>query len=81
LKTAGYFSSVLAFALILSVAGRPARNHEFRPGGSKAPLKLIGVIAIPGNPLLSSDIACRSKFFITNGKCYLSKLMLDGRSR
>lgn len=57
LKTAGYFSSVLAFVLILSVAGRPAQNHESQRGSTKAPLKLIGVIAIPGNPLLSSDIA------------------------
>src|SRR5438445_12292855 len=57
LKTASYFSSVLAFLLILSVAGRPAQNHESQRGSTKAPLKLIGVIGIPGNPLLSSDIA------------------------
>ena len=60
-KTAGYLSSlmasVLAFLLILSIAGQPAQKHDAHGPNAKAPLKLIGVIAIPGNPLLSSDIA------------------------
>lgn len=57
LKTAGYLSLALGFVLVLSPAGRPAQNRESHVANAKAPLKLIGVIAIPGNPLLSSDIA------------------------
>ena len=56
-KTAGCLLSVLALVLILSVAGHPAQNRESRKANPKAPLKLAGVIAIPGNPLMSSDIA------------------------
>ena len=60
-RTAGYLSSVLAsvlaFVLILGIAGQPAAKHDTNVPNLKAPLKLIGVIAIPGNPLLSSDIA------------------------
>src|SRR5207248_8118196 len=48
---------LLAPVLALSIAGQPAQNRESREANAKAPLKLIGVIAIPGNPLLSSDIA------------------------
>jgi hypothetical protein len=61
LKAAGYLSfvlaSVLAPVLALSIAGEPPQNRESREANAKAPLELIGVIAIPGNPLLSSDIA------------------------
>jgi hypothetical protein len=61
LKTAGYpsliFASTLAVILGLSIAGQPAQNRGAREANAKAPLQLIGVIAIPGNPLLSSDIA------------------------
>src|SRR5689334_22229235 len=60
-KARGYLSfvlaSVLASILALSIAGEPPQNRESREANAKAPLKLIGVIAIPGNPLLSSDIA------------------------
>ncbi|HYL11515.1 MAG TPA: hypothetical protein VEV41_00635, partial [Terriglobales bacterium] len=56
-KTAGYLSFVLAFVLILGVAGQPAQKHDAHGPNAKAPLKLIGVIGVPGNPILSSDIA------------------------
>jgi hypothetical protein len=60
-KTASYpwliLASILAVILALSIAGQPAQKRASREVNAKAPLKLIGVIAIPGNPLLSSDIA------------------------
>jgi hypothetical protein len=56
-KPASFFPAVLALVLILSVAGHPAQNRSSHGPNAKAPLKLLGVIAIPGNPLLSSDIA------------------------
>src|ERR1700740_1382850 len=56
-KTTACFFLVLALVLTLSIAGHPAQNREARGPDAKAPLKLIGVIAIPGNPIQSSDIA------------------------
>ena len=56
-KTASCLLLVLALVLILSIAGQPAQNRGSHELHAKAPLKLIGVIAIPGNPLVSSDIA------------------------
>ena len=50
-KPASFFPAVLALVLILSVAGHPAQNRSSHGPNAKAPLKLLGVIAIPGNPL------------------------------
>src|SRR4029077_17076376 len=47
----------MVFVVAMTVAGRPAPARSPRDANAKSPLKLIGVIAIPGNPLLSSDIA------------------------
>lgn len=47
---------LLALALTLSVNARQAQNREARERNAKAPIKLAGVIAIPGNPLVTSDI-------------------------
>jgi hypothetical protein len=57
LNTARYVYSALALFVVIGVAGQPPQNRSSRELDAKAPLKLIGVIAIPGNPLLSSDIA------------------------
>ena len=56
-KTAACFFLALALLFTLSIAGQPAQNHQAHGNNSKGPLKLVGVIAIPGNPILSSDIA------------------------
>src|SRR6202049_3701489 len=47
----------LTAVLALRSNARPARETAPHERIAKAPLKLIGVIAIPGNPLVSSDIA------------------------
>jgi hypothetical protein len=57
IKTAAYLSSILAFVVILNIAGEPAQKHDAHGPNTKGPVKLIGVIAVPGNPILSSDIA------------------------
>jgi hypothetical protein len=44
---------LLSLTLLLAL-GTTAQSDD---RNAKAPLKLIGVIAIPGNPLVSSDIA------------------------
>ncbi len=51
------FAGVSALTVILALAARPAQVTESHGRNAKAPLKLIGVIALPGNPLVSSDIA------------------------
>ena len=45
-----------ALAWILGGSAFPAQNGEARQRNAKAPVKLAGVIAIPGNPLVTSDI-------------------------
>jgi hypothetical protein len=56
-KMTGCLLSLLSLVLVLSITGHPAQNRESHQANAKAPLKLLGVIAIPGNPLVSSDIA------------------------
>src|SRR6202790_1988663 len=53
----GCLLAVLGLVLVLSITGHPAQNRKSHAANAKAPLKLLGVIAIPGNPLVSSDIA------------------------
>src|SRR5438309_4663223 len=56
-KTTACGSLLLAFIMTLGIAGQPAQKHDAHGPNAKGPVKLIGVIAIPGNPILSSDIA------------------------
>ena len=56
-KTTTCGSLVLAFIVTLGIAGQPVQKHDAHGPNAKGPVKLIGVIAIPGNPILSSDIA------------------------
>lgn len=46
----------LALACAMSINALPVQNSKARKGDAKAPIKLSGVIAIPGNPLVTSDI-------------------------
>lgn len=46
----------LAFAFTTSINALPVQNGKARAGDRNAPIKLFGVIAIPGNPLVTSDI-------------------------
>ncbi len=57
LKLAGGLLLCLVALLALGSSARPARDTVSHERNTKAPLKLAGVIAIPGNPLVSSDIA------------------------
>ncbi len=56
-KMRGCLLGVLGLVLVLSITGHPAQNRESHQANAKTPIKLLGVIAIPGNPLVSSDIA------------------------
>ena len=53
------FGILAAAAVILtfSLGARPARVNESEARNAKAPVKLVGVIAVPGNPVVSTDIA------------------------
>lgn len=57
LKWVGGLFLSLVLTLALSSNARLAKDTAPGEHDRKAPLKLIGVIAIPGNPLVSSDIA------------------------
>jgi hypothetical protein len=57
LKLAGGLLLSLALASVFSSSARPAQDSASHQRNAKAPLKLLGIIAIPGNPLVSSDIA------------------------
>src|ERR1700741_3285468 len=46
----------LALAVVLSSAPRERLGGQSREPDGKTPIKLIGVIPIPGNPLVTSDI-------------------------
>src|SRR5882672_5505185 len=46
----------LAVVLTLSVADRPALDAQSRQPDVKSPIRLLGVIPLPGNPLVTSDI-------------------------
>ena len=56
-KLTGALLVVLALAVAASLGARPAQNAKPAQHPAKRPLKLIGVIPVPGNPLMSSDIA------------------------
>jgi hypothetical protein len=47
---------VLALAFTVSINALPAQNKKARKGDPNAPIRLDNVIAIPGNPLVTSDI-------------------------
>jgi hypothetical protein len=55
-KGTGHLFLSLGLALTLSMNARPTQNNEAREHNAKASIKLAGVIAIPGNPLVTSDI-------------------------
>ena len=55
-KTTGLIVLSLTLALTLGMDARPPQNSGGRERNTKAPVKLAGVIAIPGNPLVASDI-------------------------
>ena len=46
----------LALVLTLSISAGPALDAQSREPNVKTPIRLIGVIPIPGNPLVTSDI-------------------------
>ena len=46
----------LALACAMSINALSVQNSKARKGNPNAPIKLSGVIAIPGNPLVTSDI-------------------------
>jgi hypothetical protein len=56
-KLLGVFLLTGALAWALSISVRPAAGTPAGDHNAKGPVKLLGVIAIPGNPLISSDIA------------------------
>jgi hypothetical protein len=56
-KLLGVFLLGGALVWALSISARPAGGSPPREDNAKGPVKLLGVIAIPGNPLVSSDIA------------------------
>ena len=56
LKAAVVIFLSFTLALILSSGVVLAQNGEARERNNKAPIELAGVIAIPGNPLVTSDI-------------------------
>ena len=56
LKAAVVIFLSFTLALILSSGVVLAQNGEARQSNAKAIVKLAGVIAIPGNPLVTSDI-------------------------
>ena len=49
--------AVLALAVAASLGARPPQGAKSALHKDNRPLKLIGVIPVPGNPLMSSDIA------------------------
>src|SRR5579862_5294635 len=56
-KLEGCLFVALALVLAASISALPQKSVAPATHGSKGPLKLIGVIPLPGNPLMSSDIA------------------------
>jgi hypothetical protein len=46
----------VALVLTVSVSSNPGLDAQSREPNPKTPIRLIGVIAIPGNPLVTSDI-------------------------
>lgn len=50
------FLFVLALAVTVSINAFPAQNKKARKDDTNTPIKLDSVIAIPGNPLVTSDI-------------------------
>jgi hypothetical protein len=55
LASGGVF--VLALVFVASITARPAKDRGASKHNDKTPIKMMGVIALPGNPLVSSDIA------------------------
>jgi len=47
---------LLALAMMTSATPRRAVDAQFRQSPATAPIRLVGIIPIPGNPLVTSDI-------------------------
>ena len=54
-RTIGVLAT-LVLAFTLRGGAQSPRSGESRPASAKTPIRLLGVIAIPGNPLVTSDI-------------------------